>query len=803
MTDPLRPGLQPISHLKAGPTTSSSRSTALPSNHQPLQRPASRLRTQRTTHREDVSDGTSERATSALIRRVLCPQTSSHGASSPQPLGELLPPLTSSNDVDRQLYAILAIIFKEFVYSWYSKITPDQALVNEILHVVAHCTRALEQRIRDIDAAQLLLDEIPALVEAHIISYRLSKQQSYLSGLPTSHRALYHELNPHPGLSPVPDSADPETITAQSENEAVYRRLLAHGALAVLLPTEELENSSLRTLVGDIIADLILGKEVGGRVCEPVFFYEIITKLTVIMKDRKSPTDTSPANDISTNRLEKFGLLSDSDESASPSSYSQSQATAWMWKVLQFIYLGYVALRFIATGLFRVASNPEPGCSHGAIVSFPAATPESPKEGVASSLSDSLTNKRPILDYRVASMVSQLFGVSQRMPWFSGLIALFQYLILAGPGQLGDTDGVLDRFLRETIEEYILPPTLLPNLLLATRSTLFPANARPASVAVSVGNSGAPVLTPHVSVPSLTSSGKALTISASAPSPVPNPAGDKVVPTGVAGNNSVDKINAGSNSQVSGIGLTTNSTSSGGAAASNNGGDHQLPTVAILSPGSIISEPTADTNKLPTASPTGSDKQPSSAVTEIAAIKRQCAANLLALIPRNIAQTFFGVPASPRGDRTCSTTTGSSSLLTTSISPSPPTEKEGDGGHQTRRSSSQGHTRTSPLISDAKAASTMSRRESGAGSGETIAAEKGLPRTHEHGDEAEIAPEELCLLEMIETDLLDILADEYCNKHLIYSILETVLAKVLPELAERSVADLMEDRGVSSIPSTF
>lgn len=112
---------------------------------------------------------TSDKATLALIRRVLCPQASSHGASSPQPMEDLLPPLTSSNDVDRQLYAFLAIIVKEFVYSWYSKITPDQALVNEVLQVVAHCTRALEQRIRQIDVAQLILDEIPALVEAHIV----------------------------------------------------------------------------------------------------------------------------------------------------------------------------------------------------------------------------------------------------------------------------------------------------------------------------------------------------------------------------------------------------------------------------------------------------------------------------------------------------------------------------------------------------------------------------------------------------------------------------------------------------------
>jgi hypothetical protein len=134
------------------------------------------MRTQKSSSRDESLDATSEKATLALIRRVLCPQTSSHGASSPQPLEELLPPLTSSNDVDRQLYALLAIIIKDFVYSWYSKITPDQALVNEVLQVVAHCTRALEQRLRQVDVAQLALDEMPALVEAHILcKTRLSR----------------------------------------------------------------------------------------------------------------------------------------------------------------------------------------------------------------------------------------------------------------------------------------------------------------------------------------------------------------------------------------------------------------------------------------------------------------------------------------------------------------------------------------------------------------------------------------------------------------------------------------------------
>lgn len=278
------------------------------------------------------------------------------------------------------------------------------------------------------------------------LAYRLAQERSHLSGLPTSHRALYHELNPHPGLSPVPDPTDPDTVNAQAENEAVYRRLLASGTLAVLLPTEDLENSSLRQLVSDILSDLILGKEVAGRVCQGWFLWDAISKVTEAVRRRKSLEHTSSANDVPTNRLERFGLLADEDDSAKSHASAQSRATAWIWSVLQNIYLGYVALRFIATGLFRVASNQGQGPSHGASVSFPAATPEfSKKEGLDSSSSDGVTSKRPVLDYRVYSMISQLLGISQRMPWLSGLFALVQHLILAGPGRLGDTDGILDR----------------------------------------------------------------------------------------------------------------------------------------------------------------------------------------------------------------------------------------------------------------------------------------------------------------------------------------------------------------------
>lgn len=88
--------------------------------------------------------------------------------SDSQRLDELLPPLTSSNEVDVQLYALIAVVLDLFVQTWYNKITPDQDFVREVLAVVAHCTRGLEQRLRDVDLVSLLIDELPAVIDAHV-----------------------------------------------------------------------------------------------------------------------------------------------------------------------------------------------------------------------------------------------------------------------------------------------------------------------------------------------------------------------------------------------------------------------------------------------------------------------------------------------------------------------------------------------------------------------------------------------------------------------------------------------------------
>lgn len=50
------------------------------------------------------------------------------------------------------------------------------------------------------------------------------------------------------------------------------------------------------------------------------------------------------------------------------------------------------------------------------------------------------------------------------------------------------------------------------------------------------------------------------------------------------------------------------------------------------------------------------------------------------------------------------------------------------------------------------------------------------------------------ILSEIEEGILDVFSDHYCNKHLMYSALELVLIRLMPELAEKGIVELWEER---------
>lgn len=313
----------------------------------------------------------------------------------------------------------------------------------------------------------------------------------------------------------------------------------------------------------------------------------------------------------------------------------------------------------------------------------------------------------------------------------------------------------------------MLTPTLLPNLLLATRTALFPANTRPSSQ-VAVVNIGVP---------------------ASAPPQAPAPSQKSLATTASPGLPITEGVRGPAASGTIGKsidpGNDSNSGGSGGGSTSTTTADARSASLSSVS----ADAPTTASTHVP-AEP---EKRNTPSETEIAAIKRRCAASLLAVIPRSLARTFFGASSSApppcTGDRTCSTNT-SPSLTTTSPSQPP---SRADGGDQPRPAF-QGKESTLSSSHSLSASSTALPE----GSGRLVA-----ERLRTDDDPSGVDLEEEYLLDAIENDILDVFADEYCNKHLIYSIIETVLAKVLPEISEHSVEDLLEDRGVASVPPAF
>jgi hypothetical protein len=124
--------------------------------------------------RSGLQESPQHKATIAYIKRILCSKPRYLDASETaadhdtEPLENLLPPLTSSNAIDIELYALISVILSNFVQVWYNRITPDQDFVGEVVQIIAHCTRGLEQRLRKVDLESLLLDELPDLLLEHI-----------------------------------------------------------------------------------------------------------------------------------------------------------------------------------------------------------------------------------------------------------------------------------------------------------------------------------------------------------------------------------------------------------------------------------------------------------------------------------------------------------------------------------------------------------------------------------------------------------------------------------------------------------
>ncbi|TPX11166.1 uncharacterized protein E0L32_000984 [Thyridium curvatum] len=146
-----------------------------------------------------------------------------------------------------------------------------------------------------------------------------------------------------------------------------------------------------------------------------------------------------------------------------------------------------------------------------------------------------------------------------------------------------------------------------------------------------------------------------------------------------------------------------------------------------------------------------------SSEAELRALRRKSARALWELVPRRVGRLYFGGALSGFTPRSGPSTSG------------------GGGGGQQGQASSPAQ---ASEADDHRPRPPQDRRDDAT---TTSAAT--------YGDDSDGR-----ILDDIERDVLDPFSDAYCNKHLMYSVLELILVRLMPELAERRVTELWEER---------
>lgn len=399
--------------------------------------------------------------TAALIKRVLCqPPAGDDG----DPLGgkgadggsrafEDLPPLTAHRDLDVELYALLAIILSQVVQSWYNKITPDQDFVREIVQIIAHCTYGLEKRLTNVDVEELLLDELPALVNAHVSAMQTaldSARPATNAGASEGRlEAIYHVLKPHFALSPLP--ADEATAFAQNQNEIDWSQALINAILPLLLPPEDLSNPCLEVLVSEVFSELILRVSVLGKTSEPWLIWDGITKaIHALQPSMVAPSSTSISP---SSRLEQFGLLAqEGADDVQAAKHGRNSAfdtiLSTFWLLLHGLILAWGSFRAVAMALIRASSLPARHTQTRGVATSssklrdthpgPAARPQATHldlEPLQDREHDQpevhppsgALQQQPIVAMRLWTTLGRLVELQERMPWLHGCLSLLQW----------------------------------------------------------------------------------------------------------------------------------------------------------------------------------------------------------------------------------------------------------------------------------------------------------------------------------------------------------------------------------------
>lgn len=263
----------------------------------------------------------------------------------------------------------------------------------------------------------------------HPPAYRASRTPLVPPPIEIDANEIYHAMCPLPYLSPIPKLEKPGSAAKQAENEVAYQQLLVQGVLAVLLPTEDLENECLTSLVGQIVSELVISGVVVKKASEPWMIWTGLTILAEVIGRRKSDARgrDSRRSGSSTHGATGFSI------------------PGLLWFMVHYIFAFMTLTRLFIT---TVASSRSLPPRHQVLLTKNDASHFEEGFGATHSspghaLPDAI--KTPILAFGIWPAISNLVEADRRMPWLSGGLSLVQWLVIAGPGTVAGVNGIIDR----------------------------------------------------------------------------------------------------------------------------------------------------------------------------------------------------------------------------------------------------------------------------------------------------------------------------------------------------------------------
>lgn len=284
-------------------------------------------------------------------------------------------------------------------------------------------------------------------------------------------RDAYHALIPLPALSPVPRPSS-RSIEEQCVNERAYRTLLVQGALAVLLPTEDLENECLTSLVGQIFSETVIGGVVANKASEPWVIWTGLTLLADIIRKNtsskavsrvgKSTKDATAATTTSTKA--QTGWHDDAKDLPDAAGGQGGQgggitarAQRMLWFAIHCLFLAISAMRVLVRTVVVSRSLPSrlyrsigpkgdmSGHSSDGRQSIDAAMMREQARPPQLLLPPHALAKQPVLEFKVWACMASVIELDARMPWLAGSLSMLQWLLVNAPGRIAAMDGILDR----------------------------------------------------------------------------------------------------------------------------------------------------------------------------------------------------------------------------------------------------------------------------------------------------------------------------------------------------------------------